>query len=371
MLSLFVHRKIILFLIFIIPSFGLAADELIQAAILLDTSSSMDGLIDQAKTQLWKIVNELALAKRQGKRPVIEVALYEYGNDGLPVAGGYMRQVLPLTRDLDKVSESLFSLTTNGGYEYCGTVIQKAMNELSWNRGNDTLKVIFIAGNEEFTQGNVDFRVSCKDAIAKGIIINTIFCGEYGEGERTFWKTGAELADGSYVSINQNAVARAIASPQDDEIISLNNELNTTYIPYGTEGAAGQTRQAEQDKNAAASSPESIVDRSISKSKVQYSNGRWDLVDAVNSGSVNLPSVAPEALPAELKGKSVEEQRAYIAAKTKEREEIQKRIASLEEKRRVYIEIERKKQGEENTLDKAIISAIHEQAVKKNYEFSK
>jgi predicted secreted protein len=36
-----------------------ADDELIQIAILLDASNSMDGLIEQAKTQLWKIVNEL------------------------------------------------------------------------------------------------------------------------------------------------------------------------------------------------------------------------------------------------------------------------------------------------------------------------
>ncbi len=35
----------------------------IQIAILLDTSSSMDGLIEQAKSQLWKIVNQAAGAK--------------------------------------------------------------------------------------------------------------------------------------------------------------------------------------------------------------------------------------------------------------------------------------------------------------------
>ena len=36
----------------------------IQLALLLDTSNSMDGLIDQAKSQLWKIVNELATSKK-------------------------------------------------------------------------------------------------------------------------------------------------------------------------------------------------------------------------------------------------------------------------------------------------------------------
>ena len=41
----------------------------IQLALLLDTSNSMDGLIDQAKSQLWKIVNELATTKKD-RHPV-------------------------------------------------------------------------------------------------------------------------------------------------------------------------------------------------------------------------------------------------------------------------------------------------------------
>src|SRR5687768_12616138 len=56
-------------------------DQTIMLALLLDTSNSMDGLIDQAKSQLWKIANELAAAKSSdGSRPNIKIALYEYGN---------------------------------------------------------------------------------------------------------------------------------------------------------------------------------------------------------------------------------------------------------------------------------------------------
>ena len=63
----------------------------VQLALLLDTSNSMDGLIDQAKTQLWKIVGEFAKTKLAGKSPRLEVALYEYGNDNLPATEGYIR----------------------------------------------------------------------------------------------------------------------------------------------------------------------------------------------------------------------------------------------------------------------------------------
>ena len=51
----------------------------IQAAILLDVSNSMDGLIDQAKTQLWNMVSVMGKAQCNNVAPQIEIALYEYG----------------------------------------------------------------------------------------------------------------------------------------------------------------------------------------------------------------------------------------------------------------------------------------------------
>ena len=149
----------------------------IKIGLLLDTSNSMDGLIEQAKSQLWTIVNELAEAKCEGVEPTLNIALYEYGNDGLSAAEGYIRLVTPLTTDLDVISKDLFSLTTNGGSEFCGHVIQTSTNQLDWGQDNEDLKMIFIAGNEPFTQGNVDFNKACKTAAQMGITINTIFCG--------------------------------------------------------------------------------------------------------------------------------------------------------------------------------------------------
>jgi hypothetical protein len=41
----------------------------VQIDLLLDTSNSMDGLIDQAKSQLWKVVNTFIDARRDGVPP--------------------------------------------------------------------------------------------------------------------------------------------------------------------------------------------------------------------------------------------------------------------------------------------------------------
>src|SRR5262249_19167887 len=150
-----------------IPVTQVPKNHKIQIAILLDTSSSMDGLIDQAKSQLWKIVNQASKAAKQGQRPAVEIALYEYGKDSLPAEGGWIRQILPFTTDLDRVSEQLFALGTNGGEEYCGLVIHRAVGDLAWSKDADDLKLIYIAGNEPFTQGPMDYHKSIAEARQK------------------------------------------------------------------------------------------------------------------------------------------------------------------------------------------------------------
>lgn len=341
----------------------------VQLAILLDTSNSMDGLIEQAKTQLWKIVNEMARSKRDGKNINLYVALYEYGNDGLSSDEGYIRLITPLTNDLDKMSEELFKLKTNGGSEYCGTVISEAVKDLKWTKSSDEYKVIFIAGNEPFTQGSVDYKTACKKAISKGIIINTIYCGSYDEGVQTNWKDGADLADGSYININQNQEVVHIDTPFDDELVQLGQKLNETYIAYGYEGDELKQRQAEQDANANNTSPSVMVERSITKGSGQYKNETWDLVDAKKQGSVDLENIPKDQLPKEMQSMTNEERKAYVDKKAKEREDYQNQISKLDKQRRDYIAQKLAENPEENTLDAAMLKIIREQATNKNYKF--
>lgn len=343
----------------------------IQIALLLDTSNSMDGLIQQAKTQLWKIVNEFATTKKNGQAPNLQVALYEYGKSSLPSEQGYIRLVVPLSDDLDKMSEELFALKTNGGDEYCGQVIKVAGDELAWSKSNDDFKAIFIAGNEPFTQGHVDYRQAVKETIAKGIVINTIFCGPFDEGVSTHWKDGAVLADGSYMSIDQNRAVAHVAAPQDKEIARLGEELNKTYIAYGEAGEASKLRQSAQDHNAAGAAPEVATQRAISKSSTAYNNAGWDLVDAVRDQSDKLATLKEEQLPEEMKSMTAEQRKAYVDAKAAERVKIKEEIKKLNAEREKHVTEEMKKQkaSDTDTLDSAMIKCLREQAQKKNYSF--
>jgi hypothetical protein len=363
---------VILFLLLSVGSMGWAAARpQIQLAILLDTSGSMDGLIGQAKSRLWKIVNELAAAKKDGQAPHLQVALYEYGQDSLSAASGYLRRIVPLTNDLDRVSEELFKLQTNGGQEYCGQVIQRAISDLQWSMQKDDLKLIFIAGNEPFTQGSVNYKNSCREAIARGIIVNTVFCGNYQEGLQSEWKAGADLADGQYLAIDADQSPPPVSAPQDNEIASLSRELNQTYLAYGKDGAGGKTRQKEQDLNAAALSGEVAAQRAAAKASPQYSNSAWDLVDAKKAGQVKLEEMAEADLPLEMKGLSAKGRTAYVTVMQSKREVLQKKIAGLHAERERFVENALKNQATTNTLDSAIISALRQQAALKNFTIKK
>jgi len=311
-------------------------NNLIQVAICLDTSGSMSGLINQAKSQLWSILNTLSDASLDGQTARIEMAIYEYGNDRLSAKNGWVIQRSGFTTDVDKISEILFSMTTNGGEEYCGEVIHQSITDLEW-RKQAGLKVLYIAGNEAFSQGAFDFRVSCMEASQKGVVINTIYCGDRQEGINTDWEAGAILGKGAFHHINHNAKTQYVQTPYDDKISALNLRLNKTYkLYYGAQGQEKYANQSRQDTNAGSYSSANAAKRAIYKSKKQYNNAEWDLVDAYREKQEVIED--EEQLPPALKDKSKKEIVKEIKALYNERTAIQEEISELAKKREAYVQ---------------------------------
>ncbi|NHF58335.1 VWA domain-containing protein [Flavobacteriaceae bacterium TP-CH-4] len=345
------------------------ANNTVKIALLLDTSNSMDGLINQAKAQLWDIVNEFTHAKCGNEtRPKLEIALYQYGNDDLSAREGYIQQVLGFSSDLDEISEKLFSLTTNGGEEYCGEVIQTSLKQLDWGKNPDNLKMIFIAGNEPFDQGKLDFRDATSNAMEKDVVVNTIFCGNYEQGIKTHWKEGARSTGGEYMAIDHNRQVVHVDTPYDEVIIKLNSKLNKTYISYGTLGRSKMEMQVTQDANAMAMEEAVAVKRAVSKSSNLYKNSKWDLVDASEDAEFDVAQIEKEQLPTEIRNKSTEEIKSFIEKKKRERAAIQKEIKELNAQREAYI-AKNQKEGSKGELENAMIQAIRKQAGRKNYQW--
>ncbi len=318
----------------------------VQVAILFDTSNSMDNLIDQAKARIWSIVNEISNLRYEGSTPTMQFALYEYGNDGLSEADNYLRQVLNFTSDLDDLSQKMFSLTTNGGSEYCGAVIQKALDELEWSNDQTDLKLVYIAGNEEFNQGSVDYKKACTNARSKSVYVNTIFCGSQQEGISLHWFDGADCSGGDYFNIDSDKEMVYIKTPYDSIIQQYNDSLNTTYYGYGSMGDVKKISQLNEDGNAETMAPSVATERAVSKSKKSaYNNATWDLIDASEAGK-DINELKEEELPEEFRNKTPEEKTALLEAKKLEREKYQTKIGELAIERDEFIAEEKKKMAE-------------------------
>jgi hypothetical protein len=345
----------------------------IQLAILLDTSNSMDGLIDQTRNQLWQVVNEFASARQNGVTPILEIALFEYGNDGNSSSAGFVRMLNHFTRELDAVSAGLFSLTTNGGSEYCGFAIETVVNQLQWSRADSDIKTIFIAGNESFAQGPVNYREAIRLASQNGISINTIHAGGHQGGIADGWQAGATLAGGDYMSIDANQQVVHIAAPQDPKIAELNTRLNATYVPYGAKGADNAQRQLEQDALSSEISTGLLAKRAASKSSAFYSNSNWDLVDALNEGEVDaeeLVQIEDEGLPEPMQGLSSQEKLDYVQEKAAARKLIKQEIFELSQSRADFVAEEKRKQvAAAPSMSDALTKAIKKQAREKNFVF--
>ncbi len=345
----------------------------IQAAILLDVSNSMDGLIEQAKAQLWNMVTVMGKAKCENDvTPQLEIALYEYGRSSNNVKEGYVKKINGFISDLDSLSQNLFSLTTLGGDEYCGQVIYTSMDQLTWDANNSSYKVIFIAGNEDFLQGNLHYTKACEAAKKKGVIVNTIYCGSRMDGIKEHWNLGAECGNGSFSNINQDAKIEDIPTPYDSLLYTYNEKLNATYVAYGSNAVYYSGNQAVQDKQNAAMSKTAGIKRIKAKSNGKvYNNAQWDLVDAKEKeGDGLFDKIDKKDLPDSLKNKSKEELKALVTQKSIERSNVQAEITKLNTQRDAYIAAERVKNAANKnnsaTLESEVEKIIKEQAKRVN-----
>lgn len=344
---------------------------IVQLALLLDTSNSMDGLIDQARSELWRVVNDLSGIRECCKPVQLQVALYQYGNDGLEASDGHVQLRVPFTTDLDIVSEQLFSLRTKGGQEYCGWAIRTAGEELEWIEPSDepdapsVLRLLVIAGNEPFSQGTVAYSSSIPTLVNRGVTIHTVFCGDHASGASTFWKDGATMGEGEYCSIDQNKAHIEIPTPFDKRITELNSRLNATYIAYGQRGHASDRRQAAQDSATGGGSI--FAERARAKASALYRNASWDLVDALDEDAVELEEVDRSTLPSKFRDMSDEQLAEAVREMREKRDAIQAELRKTVAERGEFVAENGPSRENTETLGSALIEAIRRTATAKGF----
>lgn len=340
----------------------------IDLAICLDTSGSMRGLIDAARHNIWAIVNDLALAQ---PTPKLRIALLTFGNSHHAEKDGWVKIETDLTDDLDLVSQRLFALTTGGGTEYVGRVLDTATRRLGWREDPRALKIILVAGNESADQDRaVPFQGACKRAVERDITINSFYCGDPNDTIAPGWRQVAKLADGHHASIHHNAATVVIPTPFDDKLTELSAALNETYVAYGTQGRRGKKNQVAQDSNASCLSPQAAAQRAVAKSTSNYVCA-WDLATNYRNGKVKLDDLKDEDLPPNMRQMSARERRAHLETLLRTRASLQKQIGQVHREREKWLVQERAKRSQApNTFESAVRRAVRAQAEARGFRYA-
>jgi hypothetical protein len=343
----------------------------VDVVLCLDTSSSMDGLIDSAKRKLWAVVNDMA---KMEPTPSLRVGLYSYGNNTYDARRGWVRLEVPLTTDLDEVYKHIAALrcAPPNSDEFVARVTRDALAELKWADEKDALRLIFVCGNEPVDQDKeVTLESVAQTAKSKGVVINTIYCGPANHAETIGWCNFATSTGGKYANIDQNKVQAetVIKTPFDDEIQKLGAKINETYLWYGLRGADAKANQLAQDRAAAGVAGGVAAERSVTKAGAFYKNAECDLIDKMLAEKdFDLKKLKEEDLPPELKKLKPEERESFVKKRAADRAEIQKKVTELGAKRALYMEEERKKQPRtagDKALDEALRTILREEAAAK------
>ena len=243
------------------------------------------------------------------------------------------------------------------------SLIKEALKRLDWSSEPNGYKAIFIAGNEPFTQGSVSYLESCSKAIQKGIVVNTIHCGDYATGVAGKWKHGAEIAEGEFMNINQDRKITQIKAPQDSIIIRLNAELNRTYLWYGAinKRKAYAANQIAQDNNALSAG--SSISRIGTKAGKAYGNRGRDLVDSMTDDASILDNLDVTLLPEAMQEMTLKERKAHVKKLATKRAEIQKKIVEATKHRDAYIAEKQKAMptAAADTFGEVVEEAVEEQ----------
>jgi Mg-chelatase subunit ChlD len=346
----------------------------IDVVFVLDTTGSMSGLIQTAKEKIWSIATTMASAQ---PTPEIRIGLVAYRDRG----DQYVTKLVDLSNDLDSVYATLMDFEAGGGGdtpESVNEALYDAVHHMSWSEGEQAYQVVFLVGDAppHMDYNEVRYPQIVASAIEKGIVINTIQCGDIPTTVAP-WTQIASLAQGSFFQVEQAGGAVAYTSPFDDKIAELSAKLDDTRLYYGTEKEKERMLQkvAAADKLEALASVESRARRGVFNAAVGGTAnllGDNELVDAVASGEVELDELEPEALPEELKPMAPEAQRAYVAQLAGERADLKRQIQELSADRDGYIAKKVDEAGGmKDSLDLQLYEAVKEQAGKAGLEYEK
>lgn len=345
----------------------------LDIVFIVDVSSSTTGLLSSVRNNFWEINNDISRLKPE---PDYRIGLMLLGRPSFKEENAYIKIASDLTTDIDYVANEMFTIKDNAtkGKVYFGNALREAVDEFSWSKDDDALKLIFLVGNGPLSNG-YDYRKAAESAVKKGIKIFSLYFPNITSGrDEAEWKDLAEVGNGAYANILLNAGNNIVfeKSYHNDLLVEANSAINNTYIYYGELGKDRFDTQERLDVLTNTVSDWETEARSFLKGTKLYQgkNAGWDLVDLSSKQTINYSKIDRKFLPPKMEQISDEDLKTLVEEKISERQEYISIIKMLSQKREEFLK--RKKDKLElfrynNTFLGVVKKTIIQQAVEKGY----
>ncbi len=347
-------------------------DRVIEMVFAIDTTGSMGGLIEGAKSKVWRIINDVTQKQKQsGQKVLVRVGLVAYRD----LQDDYVTRVTPLSSDLDSVYSQLMAFEAQGGGDTPENVrmaMSDALHSTGWmkmqtrtetgrvrDRVGKLSQVLFLVGD---APPHDDYRRwpsaqnTAKNARRDGIYVNAIQVGNIA-GTEPIWRSVAQNGGGAYFAIAQNGGVQAVTTPYDAPLAKLGEDMSAKGVYFGHERVKSASDSASYAKAITAAPVEAKADRAKNKAlNKESAYGSNDLVQAIENKSVQLDAIKTEDLPDEMQKMTASQRQAYVDEKIAERASLREQITELSQKRDAYLRDH--EVGSADAFDTAVSKAL-------------
>ena len=347
----------------------------IELVFALDTTSSMGGMIAAAKDKIWSIASTAASTHQNAQVRIGLVAFRDRGD-------AYVTQVIDLSTDLDSMYARLMAFQAQGGGdtpESVNQALHEAVHKISWSRNDNAYRAIFLVGDappQMNYNNDVPYNISVADAKDRGIVVNTIQCGNMST-TRAPWQQIASLGAGEYFRVEQSGSALAMVSPFDAKLAKLGSELDSTRLYYGSkeEKARHASKISATKALTESASTAALARRStynVSKGGASNQFGDGDLISDLETKDVELSSLSEEALPAPMAEMDPTQRQQFVEHTKAKRNALTREIQELSKKRDAYLRKEAEsREDTRSSLDNQLFDVLSSQLRSRGLELER
>ena len=339
-----------------------------DVVFVLDTTSSMSGLIEGAKEKIWSIASRMASGK---PAPRIRIGLVAFRDKG----DAYVTKRFDLTTDLDTVYRNLRGLSAGGGGdtpEHVGKGLHDAVESMQWSGGQRTAKMIFLVGDapahDDYRDGFQLFEVARK-AIRKGIVVNTIRCGDDALTETAFREV-ARIADGTFTTIGQAGGMVKVETPYDATLEKMSDQLAGKNLYGGT--AAGRATGEARTRDVLGLSGSSAADRLSYRAKAEVA--AKTPAEVLRAGGVDLvlepwrvEQLKDDEPPHAVRGIERSQRRAWLERQRAERFDLEADVKKVAAQRDEWLTSHSSARGD--SFDETVMKKVRERGAGVGIEY--